>query len=76
MSDCIIEDCSRAIGIWVRDGACLENIRVHDLTGAVRRYADAPGRAFAPGWWGKGEPVFISNTWRRPPIRSQEREQA
>lgn len=64
MSDCIIEDCSRAIGIWVRDGACLENIRVHDLTGAVRRYADAPGRAFAPGWWGKGEPVFISNTWR------------
>ena len=64
MSDCLIEDCSRAVGIWVRDGGCLENIRVHHLTGAVRRYADAPGRSFAPGWWGKGEPVFISNTWR------------
>lgn len=58
--DCIIRDCSRAVGIWVRDGGAIEDIHVHHLTGAVRRYADAPRRR----WWGKGEPVFISATWR------------
>ncbi len=64
LSDCIIEDCSRAVGIWVRDGGTVENIQVHHLTGAVRRYADAPQREFAPRWWGKGEPIFISATYR------------
>lgn len=64
LSDCIIEDCSRAIGIWVRDGGTVEHIQVHHLTGAVRRYADALQREFAPRWWGKGEPIFISATYR------------
>lgn len=58
--DCVIRDCSRAVGIWVRDGGTIEDIHVHHLTGAVRRYADAPRRR----WWGKGEPIFISATWR------------
>lgn len=58
--DCIIRDCSRAVGIWVRDGGAIEDIHVHHLTGAVRRYADAPKRR----WWGKGEPVFVSATYR------------
>jgi polygalacturonase len=69
LSDCIIEDCSRAVGIWVRDGGTVENIQVHHLTGAVRRYADAPQREFAPRWWGKGEPLFISATYRTPEKR-------
>ena len=59
-SDCIIRDCSRAASIWVRDGGLIENINIHHLTGAVRRYADAPKRR----WWGKGEPLFISATYR------------
>lgn len=59
-SDCVIRDCSRAVGIWVRDGGTIEDIHVHHLTGAVRRYADAPQRR----WWGKGEPVFVSATYR------------
>lgn len=58
--DCVIKDCSRAIGIWVRDGGLIEDIHVHHLTGAVRRYADAPNRR----WWGKGEPIFVSATYR------------
>ncbi len=58
--DCVIKDCSRAASIWVRDGGLIENINIHHLTGAVRRYADAPGRR----WWGKGEPLFISATYR------------
>ncbi|WP_243095020.1 glycoside hydrolase family 28 protein [Lachnotalea sp. AF33-28] len=65
LSDCVIEDCSRAVGIWVRDGGTVENIQIHHLTGAVRRYANAGGRDFAPDWWGKGEPVFLSNTRRK-----------
>lgn len=63
-SDCIIHDCSRAIGIWVRDGGMVENINVHHIIGNTRRYADCPKRDFASRWWGKGEPVFISATYR------------
>ncbi len=68
-SDCIIEDCSRAVGIWARDGGTVENVQVHHLVGTVRRYADAPQREFAPRWWGKGEPLFISATYRTPENR-------
>ena len=64
-SNCVIEDCSRAVGIWVRDGAVLENIQVSHLTGSVKRYADAPTRPHTPGWWGKGEPVFLSACQRK-----------
>lgn len=65
LSDCVVKDCSRAVGIWVRDGGTVENVQVHHITGAVRRYADRYAVPGAPGWWGKGEPVFISAT-RRP----------
>lgn len=44
--DCLVKDCSRAVGIWVRDGGTVENIQVHHLVGAVRRYAD---RYLVPG---------------------------
>lgn len=63
-SDCLIRDCSRAIGIWVRDGGMVENIHIHHVVGNTRRYADCPKREFAPRWWGKGEPIFISSTYR------------
>lgn len=65
MSDCVVQDCSRAVGIWVRDGGTVEHIHVHHLTGATRRYADRYAVPGAPGWWGKGEPVFISATHRK-----------
>ncbi len=65
LSDCVVKDCSRGVGIWVRDGGTVEHIHVHHLTGAVRRYADACDLPGAPGWWGKGEPVFISATPRQ-----------
>lgn len=65
LSDCIVRDCSRGVGIWVRDGAVIENIQVHHITGAVRRYANAGSRSFAPDWWGKGEPLFVSATRRK-----------
>lgn len=64
LADCIVDDCSRAVGIWVRDGGTVENIQVHHLTGATRRYADRYAVPGAPGWWGKGEPLFISATRR------------
>jgi polygalacturonase len=65
LSDCEFLDCSRGIGIWARDGAVIEEIHVHHVTGNVKRFADCPGRKFAPRWWGKGEPVFISATPRK-----------
>ena len=64
MSDCVIRDCSRGVGIWARDGAVIEDVHVHHLTGSVRRYADGV-RADGPAvWWGKGEPIFIDAAYR------------
>lgn len=65
LSDCVIDDCSRAVGVWVRDGGTVEDIHVHHLTGCTRRYADAYALPGAPGWWGKGEPLFVSATPRK-----------
>ncbi len=65
LSNCVVKDCSRAVGIWVRDGGTVEQVHVHHLVGAVRRYADAYDLPGAPGWWGKGEPLFVSATTRR-----------
>ena len=65
LSDCVIDDCSRAVGVWVRDGGTVEDIHVHHLTGCTRRYADSYQLPGAPGWWGKGEPVFVSATPRK-----------
>ncbi len=65
MSDCIIRDCSRAVGIWSRDGGSISDIYIHHIMGNTRRYADCPQRIFAPRWWGKGEPIFISATRRK-----------
>lgn len=67
LSDCVFHDCSRGVGIWVRDGAVIEDIHVHHVTGSTRHYADCPQRDFAPRWWGKGEPIFISATPRVKP---------
>lgn len=66
LSDCVFRDCSRGVGIWARDGAIIEDIHVHHVSGNTKRYADCPQRKFAPRWWGKGEPIFISATPRRP----------
>ena len=65
LADCVVEDCSRGIGVWVRDGGTVENIHIHHLTGATRRYADRYALPGAPGWWGKGEPIFLSSTRRK-----------
>ncbi len=65
LSDCVVKDCSRGIGVWVRDGGTVENIHIHHLTGATRRYADRYAHPGAPGWWGKGEPIFVSSTHRK-----------
>lgn len=64
MSDCVIKDCSRGVGIWVRDGATIENIHIHHITGAVRKYADAVRNGGPSRWWGNGEPVFVNATYR------------
>ena len=37
---------------------------IHHVTGSTKRYADAPGGRGVPRWWGKGEPFFLSSTYR------------
>jgi len=61
-TNCVAYDCSRVFGIWSRDGAVIENIRASNLIGSTRRYADA--NRYPDHWWGKGEPIFINNTYR------------
>lgn len=64
LSDCVIKDCSRGIGIWVRDGAVIEDIHVHHVTGNVLKYADGVRKEGPAMWWGNGEPLFIDATYR------------
>ena len=65
MSDCILEDCTRGIGIWSRDGGRISDIMVHHVTGNTLRYRDRVKQdSEVVVWWGKGEPVFLSATER------------
>ena len=65
ISNCIMKNCSRGIGIWARDGGNISDIYIHHITGNVLKYADAIYRTKGPArWWGVGEPVFISATYR------------
>lgn len=62
--DCVIRDCSRGVGIWVRDGATVEDIHIHHVTGSVRKYADGVRESGPTRWWGNGEPVFVDAAYR------------
>lgn len=62
--NCVIRGCSRGIGIWVRDGASIEDIHVHHVSGNVLKYADGFHDGHPSRWWGNGEPIFISSTYR------------
>lgn len=64
LSDCVIRDCSRGVGIWVRDGAVIEDVHVHHVTGSVLKYADGMRDTGPTMWWGNGEPIFINATYR------------
>ncbi len=64
LSDCVIKDCSRGVGIWVRDGATIEDIHIHHVTGSVLKYADGMRKEGPTMWWGNGEPIFINATYR------------
>lgn len=64
LSDCVIKDCSRGVGIWVRDGAIIEDVHIHHVTGNVLKYADGIRENGPTMWWGNGEPIFIDATYR------------
>lgn len=64
LSDCVAKNCSRGVGIWVRDGATIEDIHIHHVTGNVLKYADGIGENAGRMWWGNGEPIFIDATYR------------
>ena len=65
MSDCVLEDCTRGIGIWSRDGGRIHDILVHHISGSTRRYRDRVRQdSEVVVWWGKGEPLFLSATYR------------
>lgn len=59
-SDCVVDRCSRAVGIWVRDGGCVERVSIHHISGTTRRYAEYLRNGKPTGWWGKGEALFMS----------------
>lgn len=64
LSDCVIKDCSRGVGIWVRDGATIEDVHIHHVTGSVLKYADGVRKKGPTMWWGNGEPIFMDATYR------------
>ena len=58
LSDCVFRDCSRGGGIWARDGALIEDIHVHHVSGNTKRYADCPQRKFCTEVVGERENRF------------------
>ena len=70
LSDCVIKDCSRGVGIWVRDGATIEDVHIHHVTGNVLKYADEIRENGPTMCWGNGEPIFIDATYRNQEHRN------
>jgi hypothetical protein len=65
MSDCILDNCTRGIGIWSRDGGHIHDVLIHHITGSTRRYRDRVKQdSEVVVWWGKGDAVFLSATAR------------
>ena len=65
MSNCLLVDCTRGIGIWSRDGGRVHDILIHHISGSTRRYRDRVRQdSEVVVWWGKGEAVFLSATQR------------
>ena len=65
MSDCVLDRCTRGIGVWSRDGGRIHDIMFHHITGSTRRYRDRVKQdSEVVVWWGKGEAVFLSATQR------------
>ena len=51
LSDLILSDGNRGVGIFAGNNGWIENIRVHDVI--------LHTRVFAGFWWGKGEPLAV-----------------
>jgi len=65
MNNCILDDCTRGIGIWSRDGGRIHDITISHISGSTRGYASSSLRKTGViGWWGSGEPVFVSTAQR------------
>lgn len=60
VQNCVIRDSNRGLGIWVRDGATVENVLFSNIAIETRLFS-AEGEIDRPlRWWGKGEPIFIT----------------
>ena len=57
--------CPRGVGCWGAAGGPVGVTQFPIGAGGTRRYADAYALPGAPGWWGKGEPLFVSATPRK-----------
>ena len=65
ISNCVLRDCTRGIGIWSRDGGEIYRIQVHHISGTTRQYAENSGKNTGVcSWWGNGEPLFMSTARR------------
>ncbi len=73
MGNCVVKDCSRGIGIWARDGAVIEQIYIHHITGSVRKYADSHRTEGPSMWWGNGEPVFVNAAYRNRSLQEKKK---
>lgn len=64
IENCDIIASTRGIGIWSRDGGNLYDLHFKNIKGLSRAYHSSHRKEHIIGWWGKGEPVFISTARR------------
>lgn len=62
VSNCVISRSNRGIALQLRDNGNVENISFSNIQIETRR--------FAPNWWGRGEPVYITVLDRGPHMKA------
>ncbi|MDF2922324.1 MAG: glycoside hydrolase family 28 [Paenibacillaceae bacterium] len=63
--NCLIRYSNRGLGVWVRDGATIENMLFSNIIIETRLFSDEREPTRKRKWWGKGEPIFITAERRR-----------
>ncbi|WP_284645985.1 glycoside hydrolase family 28 protein [Paenibacillus silviterrae] len=67
VTNCVIRNSNRGVGIWVRDGATMENMLFSNLFIETRLFSNDEEIKRTLRWWGKSEPIFMTAERRNTP---------
>ncbi len=62
--NCVVRGCSHVMAVYARDGGTVENVVFRKICGDGRCFKNAPRHIRDFAWWGKGDAIFVSNSYR------------